>query len=622
MKDNQMERSLSQALYKYLPENWIDFYQKDERKTVVSKVICWNSTKLEDKDINVNRLLRRVENYLVDFENNGGKLKNFFIPVNAENYDVLTPKLGINADIFAETNPLTYFCSNCFKAYTFRNARAKRKNCECGGTLKQLSMIYSCHCGWAGPVETIRCREHGYKSIYYVPDSYKFFCSKDRKEFEIKRYCPGCKTLLFPKNALDQSHYIPHTFTMIDLVGKLDQDFVEEHEGRLLVLAFWLGLINENTLNRFMKEWLTKDANQEVVEEKFAKLKQKFLEMGMDPNMAEKAARASLEQDDVRGEVSKVIEEMELSYGCPGEKNAYLTAISVLEFNEIKRSKERVTLEQVRDFGLKLNALANVDEYEKVAHKYGFTDISVSGSIPFIFCSYGYSRRYQSPKERPGLALVSFPMEGKKKNVYAAKLSTEGILFEMNRKKILLWLLKNNIVDSRVHNVPDDLDDERALKAWFFNNVDLSKVNKYSNIDPENKVTYYVYRLLHSVSHALLKQAAYLCGLDKNSLSEYLFPTLASFLIYCQNSQGFSLGALFNLFGAHLDQWLETTAEVIQKCIFDPICMENTKACAGCLYLNDISCQHFNKDLDRTLLIGYYNKATKKKFYGFWEDWC
>ena len=57
-----------------------------------------------------------------------------------------------------------------------------------------------------------------------------------------------------------------------------------------------------------------------------------------------------------------------------------------------------------------------------------------------------------------------------------------------------------------------------------------------------------------------------------------------------------------------------------KKCIFDPICINHDKACAGCLFLNEVSCQHFNKDLDRSYLCGHYDVQAQKKIKGYWEN--
>ena len=60
--------------------------------------------------------------------------------------------------------------------------------------------------------------------------------------------------------------------------------------------------------------------------------------------------------------------------------------------------------------------------------------------------------------------------------------------------------------------------------------------------------TYYVYNLIHTISHALLKNAGILSGLEKNSLSEMIFPNLATIFIYANTTQGIPLGALSGMF--------------------------------------------------------------------------
>src|SRR5690606_10491241 len=151
------------------------------------------------------------------------------------------------------------------------------------------------------------------------------------------------------------------------------------------------------------------------------------------------------------------------------------------------------------------------------------------------------------------------------------------------------WLLKNNIIDPVIDNVPQDLTNETEVKAWFMNKVNANSIKTFSAIDEESdKITKYVYSLIHSLSHSILRQCANLCGLDKNSLSEYIFPNIPAFLIYCQNSQGLNIGALFNVFEAYFDKLLESTKEEIEKCVFDPVCIDRDHACSGCIYLNEV----------------------------------
>ena len=126
--------------------------------------------------------------------------------------------------------------------------------------------------------------------------------------------------------------------------------------------------------------------------------------------------------------------------------------------------------------------------------------------------------------------------------------------------------------------------------------------------------------MIHTISHTLIIAAAEVCGLDKNSLSEYIFPNVPAIFIYCQNSQGFNMGALFSVFEMYLDKWLDNSYQAAKECVFDPVCREGDAACTGCIFTNEISCQHFNHDLDRNLLIGKMDKKTETRLYGFWED--
>ena len=228
--------------------------------------------------------------------------------------------------------------------------------------------------------------------------------------------------------------------------------------------------------------------------------------------------------------------------------------------------------------------------------------------------------KYASAPNGNPVVLVGFPDESpEKKTVYATRLKTEGVLFEIDRIKILHWLVKNNIIEAT--ELPVNLNDETEVKAWFVNNVNSSLIEPFSLLDKvEDPITYYVYRLVHTISHSLIISAAEICGLDKNSLSEYIFPSIPATFIYCQNTQGFNMGALFSIFEMYFDKWLDTASNVASECIFDPICVEHEAACAGCVFTNEISCQHFNHDLDRTILIGKYDKEEDKRFWGFWEE--
>lgn len=264
-----------------------------------------------------------------------------------------------------------------------------------------------------------------------------------------------------------------------------------------------------------------------------------------------------------------------------------------------------------------LNTNANPEQYAQIAERFGIKSARVCDRIPFVSCSYGYTRVESEWKEGVQLHALKEEKNGRK-NIYATKLNTEGVLFEFDRKKIIQWLLANEIINA---DEAPNLDSEEEIKIWFLNNIKPSLIHPFSTIDETaSKETYYVYRLIHSISHLLIRAAADIGGLGKDSLSEYIFPGIPAVLIYCQNSQGFNLGSLFNTFEAYFDKWMNKAYTSAQKCIFDPICIERQKACTGCLFVNEVSCQHFNKDLDRALVVGHVDRETQRKTTGFWEE--
>lgn len=626
LKDNEMNRSITQSLYKYLPEAWVDFYVKKTRSMYTAKVRNWNSELLTD--INHTRLIEKVKSNIAAFEANGGILDGFgdLENVTTENYDVRTPKAGVNPDIFTEVSPLTFYCSECNKIerlvssadiskYTIRKSKC------CGKPLKQISLIYSCHCGWAGPVEPIPCAKHEFENLRYN-GSFGFKCGICNSTKQMVKYCPTCKTQIYPKPALDGSHFIPFSVSTIDLINMKEEEFLAKEglDGSKIILGNWLGKIKDDEYNSFINNGIPKEDDEQKQAE-FERMVTLFMTaMGQPEDIARASAKLAVYKDS-----SSVLDEID-SYFDTNIKveDTNKSAASILEYYRILNGEDNKnyisTLEKAKQISKELNTSNDYDKYDELANAFGIKNIQACGNVPFLFCSYGYTRKSNDPSAHKGkLTLKAFPIEGKiKKNVYAVKLNTEGILIEFDKVKILNWLVKNNFIDK--NDLPTDMDDETKLKEWFINNIEVDKIPTFNDINKDqHPKTSYVYNLLHSISHALIKQAGDLCGLDKNSLSEYIFPQVPAIFIYCQNSQGLSLGALFNLFEAYFDKWLKYTLNSIDKCIFDPVCLDRDRACTGCLYINEVSCVHFNKDLDRRYLIGHYDKSTKEKIHGFWE---
>ncbi len=622
MKDNQMSRGKSQSLYKYLPDSWIDFSIRGKsRRNYIAHVKRWNSEKLVD--INKQRLIRLTNQAIQSFAKQAPQgaivdpTSGFGAKLSPDTCDVLTPKAGgEERGIVAEISPLTFYCKKCHKVYQFRTAEDYRKNTRCrkceNVELTQLRQIYYCKCGWASDKHPVYCPTHGYKEIYWY-GGFEFVCKACNTKIPMRKKCEVCGTMCGPHVALDPAQYFPFSFSFIDLIDEEVENFISNTDyGAYITVAYWMGKITKDEFVEIIKKGIVSDAD--VYEKTYKKFFDMFV-AALGETSAKIAAKQAADSecgnkyneliDDLKSKIIVSIDEI--------RKFAEM----IIEYDMVDSSNDISTLADAKNVAKLLNTNANPDEFEAVAEKYGIVDTKVCGDLPFVACSYGYTREKSQYDE--GVQLHAFKEEKPgKKNVYATKLRTEGVLFEIDRKKILQWLLKNNVITEDM--LPDMTSDEE-IKLWFANNVHLSAISTFTEIDQTTElITSQVYRLIHSISHLLVKSAAELCGLNKDSISEYIFAGLPAILIYCQNSQGFNLGALFNVFEAYFDKWVKGAAKKAEKCVFDPICIDRYKACTGCLFLNEVSCQHFNQDLDRQLIIGHFDKVTKEKKIGFWED--
>ena len=620
-----MKRGKNQSLYKYLPETWIDFSVRGkERKQYIAKVLRWNSEKLDG--INAKRLIRTVNESVHSFENQAsapGPIKptvGFGAELTKDNCDVLTPKASEEErGIVAQISPLTFYCKLCNKVYQFSSEEEyqKRRYCtnpECRhAELAQFRQIYFCKCGYATDRHNPRCPEHGYQYVKWY-GNFDFICTKCKRPIPMQVKCPVCGDMLRPKVALDPAQFFVFSLSLIDLIDEKLENFISETEyGPYITFAYWLGLISKEELEEIIKNGIVSDpdAYQTVYDQMYKVMFAAF----NNETAAATAAKTAADQQ-CGNRFNDLVNDLKAKI-FTGESDLSSIAERILEYDLVTRLDDVSDLASAVNVARLLNTNANPEQYAQIAERFGIKSARVCDRIPFVSCSYGYTRVESEWKEGVQLHALKEEKNGRK-NIYATKLNTEGVLFEFDRKKIIQWLLANEITNA---DEAPNLDSEEEIKIWFLNNIKPSLIHPFSTIDETaSKETYYVYRLIHSLSHLLIRAAADTGGLGKDSLSEYIFPGVPAVLIYCQNSQGFNLGSLFNTFEAYFDKWMNKAYTSAQKCIFDPICIERQKACMGCLFVNEVSCQHFNKDLDRALVVGHVDRETQRRTIGFWEE--
>lgn len=177
--------------------------------------------------------------------------------------------------------------------------------------------------------------------------------------------------------------------------------------------------------------------------------------------------------------------------------------------------------------------------------------------------------------------------------------------------------------------------DERAIEAWE-NNAELDEL-RHSFFDahaiwcekrgikkPEESFPGMRYALLHSFSHAFMRQLALEAGYSAASLKERIYARsamqvggpMAGVLIYtaAPDSEG-TLGGLIGI-GENeesLYQIIRESLRNIMLCAGDPLCAErevdgsgrtvHAAACHACLFAPETSCERGNRFLDRSVLV-------------------
>ena len=619
--DKIMHRGLQQALYKYLPENWVDFTQSGGSVTYAVHVDNWNSVQL--MGINNKRLLRVINQQINEYktQNGEGSVVGFPSVINEEFVDVLTPKVSDNiAAIQTSVKPWVFVCNKCGNVkqyYSYDEFKRKEfDRCKCGEHLTQLRMIRVCKCGYADGVFVPKCKTPGHGTTYMKRkgSGLDFVCQKCGQRASLPHYCPECKQEIKIKPALDSSNYIPFSLSLIDLLDKQKDIFLDSEKdgrGEQVVIAQYLDLITQDSYNTIVKNGKVTQADE--FESALQDEADSLRSMGVDEatiNVIIDAKRRNNPGTQIFEALGKVSNGI-TSVSSEGLK---LIAEQILEYDELIDAKITLTIEKAEEDAELVNDGIRPD-YRSICNQLGFSNAQLCSAVPIVFSSYGYTRLERCGE---GVKLHGFPQEMEKRNVYATRLETEGVLFELDRAKVLNWLLENGFICQ--NDMPTDMSDE-GIKMWFLDRIHPDLIMPFSEIDGNGNgaITKYVYTLLHSISHALINEASEICGLDKSSLSEYILPNIPAMFIYCSNSQGFNMGALYSAFQTQLDKWLKRAFERVKKCIFDPVCINKEKACAGCLYLNEVSCRHFNKDLDRSYLCGYFDNQEQKKLKGYWE---
>lgn len=310
--------------------------------------------------------------------------------------------------------------------------------------------------------------------------------------------------------------------------------------------------------------------------------------------------------------INEVIEELENDYSISNisEINDYLI---LTRFFDKNKNKDYFVPSYNEYFESKidnpeewdLDSFDDADDYESFKNDYNISNIIYIPDIHLISASIGRIRGINKFYEDDFVPHFEPHWKNKaenKINIYAYPFQTEGLMIDLDKIKIVNWLIDNEKLVINDKLITKRVTSYDEAKEILFN-------LKWDNEDsPYNEVK----KLLHTFSHVLISRSSLYTGLDVNSCSEIIFPKSGAFVIY--STSNINIGGFKFVFENSLKDWFNEVELDVNDCIFDPTCIQEKGACFSCLHLPEYVCSEFNEDLDRDVFIGEHRYNT-----GFWN---
>jgi hypothetical protein len=187
----------------------------------------------------------------------------------------------------------------------------------------------------------------------------------------------------------------------------------------------------------------------------------------------------------------------------------------------------------------------------------------------------------------------------------------QGIFISLDPTRVVTWLARNGVT---LPNGPSPLT--RILTA-------LEPIDRYYDEIWECQTRRLVFGLIHTLSHVVMRATSLYAGLERTSLSEYLFLPLLGTVVF-DTSGACQLGGIETLVRNHLTAFLEHLSNDALTCIYDTECIDGRGACHGCVHSPEIACRVFNHGLSRAFLLGghvpWLDVSDDRQIVGFWQE--
>jgi hypothetical protein len=512
--------------------------------------------------------------------------------------------------VYAEIFPRVFECIDCGKIHDYSSKRItglkeNGQDCQrngCDGNLTQIHHVGVCpSCSDISSINVPSCDDHAwsYVKLDDRSDRYQNFkwrcgaCNGAVIREGIHAFCDCGEYMDVTVHSASKAMNI-HDLTRVDLGTNnvYQSDLRSDEEIDPLVIGAYLGEFDhpETTLRE----------------------------------MVQKDGVSGIDYDDLDADDPEVIEGIKDALGqIGGGENPELVRRSVEnKVGDVEPTENMRRYIQLREIMEQERAREDASKREKqLMDQMGILDIGVTSEFPLLKGVYGYHRTFNEQEDdKPTPAVRTFPPikveDGDWRTpIYTTRSKTEAAIVQLDPRAVGHWLSEAgyNIADTQDMDLPE----ARATLYAAMEPVEPYSTDVETN-EKYNEVTRAVHRLLHTMSHLLMQRASVHSGIEETSFAEYLFTDALATAIYSNNTQNYTAGGLFTLIDRNLDDWLLSTLNQGERCMYDSTCAEiRGGACHACLHISEIGCQHFNKNLSRIDLYG--ERIAKDAATGFWK---
>ena len=524
--------------------------------------------------------------------------------------------------------PRTFYCEKCGnfvylgKDNEFENFNPKKcKNPNCNGHYNQFHFVGFCEdCGNIMPCYQ-GCSDHGLEDMELIrrdKDDLKTWTLRCKKCGYTRGFVPTCyhkdfngnslltkvkcKRNTFPLNMNDGSIFKSVVKTIVDIPeGFKKSTASSEPNTDYILFGLYLQKFDEIYNNRVVTlKKVSRDLSvyYDYIDEDEEEIREDGLTKQFERGCQINKIIEELEKDYSTSDISEINDYLILTHFFDKNKDKNFFIPSYNEYFETKKDNHE---------GLDLDSFENEYDYKLFKNEYNISNIIYIPDIHLISSSIGKIIGINKFYEEDFVPHFEPHWQNKaenKINIYAYPFQTEGLMIDLDKIKIVNWLIDNKKLVIKDKLITKKVTSYDEAKEILFN----------LQLDEEDSPYNEVKKLLHTFSHVLISRSSLYTGLDVNSCSEIIFPKSGAFVIY--STSNINIGGFKFVFENSLKNWFNEMKLDVNDCIFDPTCIQEKGACFSCLHLPEYVCSEFNENLDRDVFIGEhrYNR-------GFWNNY-